>query len=447
MHLAHNILQLMFSLSRIKDPNEIISKFVSQMQRKFKTIEISFSNELEGIGNEALEIRTKNRSYGYVQIGNLSNAAEEETELLLDALKMLSVVLERLEFETSSFGKDLAADISVTKNDELEKTISELKDAKSASINLVEDLYGEINKRIEAEDELKESESRYRSLFESAVDALVIYRDNEIIEVNETMLKMYRCKRKDVIGKSPLDFTAEANLEKAAERIQSSPKDPDEFIAKRPDGTTFNALVDSKTIIYQGEEARLVAIRDISKLKIIEQKLIESEEKHRALYQNAPLSYQSLDENGCFIDINPMWETTLGFTKEEIIDTWFGDLLHPDYLESFKKNFPEFKKRGSVHNIEFKLKRKNNQYITVLYEGCAGYTPEGAFRQTYCVFKDITKQKEAETSLKDKMDELERFNKLMVGRENQMINLKKEINELCEKLNLQKKYSTPGQLP
>jgi len=157
---------------------------------------------------------------------------------------------------------------------------------------------------------------------------------------------------------------------------------------------------------------------DITEQKALENELLkakeraeESEEKYRALYNNAPLSYQSLDENGCFIDINPMWLRTLGYERDEVIGKWYGDFLHPDYVEHFRINFPVFKKQGFISDVQFKLRRKDNTYITVSFEGCIGYTPEGKFKQTYCVFKDITEQKAVEKALikaKEKAEESER---------------------------------------
>jgi PAS domain S-box-containing protein len=135
------------------------------------------------------------------------------------------------------------------------------------------------------------------------------------------------------------------------------------------------------------------------------EKAEESEEKYRAMYNNAPLSYQSLDENGCFIDINPMWSKTLGYEKDEVLGKWYGDFLHPDFVEHFRINFPAFKKRGYVSDVQFKLRRKDNTYIYVSFEGCVGYTPEGRFKQTYCVFKDITEQKTVEQKLQNTLND------------------------------------------
>jgi len=167
-----------------------------------------------------------------------------------------------------------------------------------------------------------------------------------------------------------------------------------------------------------GKPIRMLgAHQDVTELKRGEQELVkagekvlESEGRYRAFYNNAPLSYQSLDANGCFIDINPMWSKTLGYERDEVIGKWYGDFLHPHYVEHFRISFPAFKKRGYISDVQFKLRRKDNTYIYVSFEGCVGYTPEGKFRQTYCVFKDITEQKALENAIrkaKEKAEESE----------------------------------------
>ena len=129
--------------------------------------------------------------------------------------------------------------------------------------------------------------------------------------------------------------------------------------------------------------------------------LLKSEERYKALFNNAPLSYQSLDIDGNFIDVNPTWLNTLGYTREEVIGKWFGDFLRDDFVEHFKKNFPEFKKAGSISDVQFYMKKKNGEHIYITFEGCIGYTHEDDFKQTYCTFKDITVQKHAEEKIKE----------------------------------------------
>lgn len=131
----------------------------------------------------------------------------------------------------------------------------------------------DITERKVAEKEIQESENRYKLLFESAIEALVIHIDDKIVEVNETFLKLFNCSRDEVIGKSTLILAAEESMEIAKERIKTKPSEASEFLVKKLDGTKFPALVDAKNINYKGNEARLVAIRDLTELKKTEAKL------------------------------------------------------------------------------------------------------------------------------------------------------------------------------
>src|SRR6056297_3080895 len=140
--------------------------------------------------------------------------------------------------------------------------------------------------------------------------------------------------------------------------------------------------------------------------RAVQTALQESEEKYRAMYTNAPLPYQSLDAEGRFIDVNPAWLTTLGYTREEVIGEKYSDFLHPDWKPHFETNFPAFKKRGYVHDVQFKIRHKSGEYRDISFEGCIGYKPDGSVRQTYCVFKDITEQKRAEIKLQESKENL-----------------------------------------
>jgi len=121
--------------------------------------------------------------------------------------------------------------------------------------------------------------------------------------------------------------------------------------------------------------------------------LIKSEEQFRKYYMEAPLGYQSLDENGCFLDVNEVWLETLGYERSEIIGKSFADFLAPGFDEHFRENFPRFKKAGKIDDVEFKMRHKSGVYIDVSFNGRIAYNKEGKFSRTHCILKDITKSK------------------------------------------------------
>jgi len=121
----------------------------------------------------------------------------------------------------------------------------------------------------------------------------------------------------------------------------------------------------------------------------------------KRLFEQAPLAYQSLDSDGCFLEMNQAWLETLGYTRDEVIGRNFAEFLHPDWQNRFKENFPKFKAAGEILDIEFKLAKKDGTFILASFQGKIGKTPEGRFLQTHCIFQDITTRKRNEETLRE----------------------------------------------
>ena len=156
--------------------------------------------------------------------------------------------------------------------------------------------------------------------------------------------------------------------------------------------SSFDFLITLIQLIGNMAEQKLEQIEYYGELKM-------SEEKYKALYENVPLSYQSLNEDGTFKDVNSTWLSLLGYKRDEVIGKRYIDFLHPDWQDHFKLNFPAFKARGYVHDVQFKIRHKDGQFLDISFEGCIGHHPDGSFKQTYCVFKDITREKDIEHQL------------------------------------------------
>ncbi|MFZ5425468.1 MAG: PAS domain-containing sensor histidine kinase [Thermodesulfobacteriota bacterium] len=119
----------------------------------------------------------------------------------------------------------------------------------------------------------------------------------------------------------------------------------------------------------------------------------------RSLFENAPLPYQSLDENGFFLDVNRRWLETLGYEKDEVLGRWFGDFLGPGFQEHFGRNFPIFKDACAIDGVEFDMVRKDASHIRVSFNGRVQLDGSGEFLRTHCIFTDITERRRMEDSL------------------------------------------------
>jgi PAS domain S-box-containing protein len=96
-------------------------------------------------------------------------------------------------------------------------------------------------------------------------------------------------------------------------------------------------------------------------------------------------------------------------------------------------------KRQAIHQREQELPRKDGSLFWCLFRVRA-LDAQDISQGIVCTLEDITERKQAERELKERMEELERFMRLTINREKQMIRLKKEINLLVEEAGKEQKY-------
>ncbi|MBU4261988.1 MAG: cache domain-containing protein [Proteobacteria bacterium] len=186
--------------------------------------------------------------------------------------------------------------------------------------------------------ELRENERRYRSLFDSASDAIIISQNNICIDCNQQALKMFACSRDELIGQSPDKFSPDVQpdgsdsrgegLEKYKLAVAGRPQFF-EWTYQRHDGATFEAEVSLSVIEFADTAYVQAIIRDIAERKQAEKQLA----RQASAIEQAAEEIIITDSKGIIEYANPAFEEISGYSRAEAI----GKTL--SFLESKKEDY------------------------------------------------------------------------------------------------------------
>ncbi len=205
----------------------------------------------------------------------------------------------------------------------------------------------------------------------------------------------------------------------------------------------MNTMINSLIVVGRGGKiikANVCGVCDITDKKRAEEELRRSEERYRVLIENSVVCYCIL-QDGRVKYANPAVERLFGYSREEMQSEDFNFLeafFPPDVRETVIENLSRRAAGEEPHDYELRMWNKNHEPIYVIvrnraieYEGRPAWEIQ---------LVDITERKRAEERMNQYVKELEQFNRLAVNRELRMIELKREVNELCKRLGEEPRY-------
>ena len=146
---------------------------------------------------------------------------------------------------------------------------------------------------------------------------------------------------------------------------------------------------------------------DITERKRMEQSLQESENHFRAMFEEAPLPYQSLNIEGTILDVNKEWLKQLGYERHEVLGRFIGDFITAEAIQTLSCEFPKFKASGRVAGPVFEFNCKDGSLKILEVNGRISCDSEGNFLRTHCIMSDVTLREQMTKALKQHHEYLE----------------------------------------
>jgi PAS domain S-box-containing protein len=270
----------------------------------------------------------------------------------------------------------------------------------------------DITDRKRTDEALKESESKFRLLFERSADAMFLLDGKKYIDCNKAEMRMMRCSTKEeLLNIYPFQIAPERqpngrlSYEEAEEMMSKAFQNGThrfEWIRCRVDGEMFPVEITLTSIPWKGKQILHAVVKDITDRKLAELALMESEDRFRMLSEKSPLGISLVRKDSTFEYINPRFLELFGYTCDELVtkQKWF-ELAYPDptYREQaitlWEKDLIDHPEVGALKEREFTIRCKDGTNKIVLIRSVL---LEGDRKlQTY---EDVTERKHAEQALK-----------------------------------------------
>ena len=264
------------------------------------------------------------------------------------------------------------------------------------TVNVFEDSLKRVGKNIEG---------KYQIIFENYAIAITLADEKErIISWNKYAEELLNMDEKDLFMRPAETLYPPEEWKKIRrENIrQKGMRHKLETKIIRKDKGLLN--VEISLSVLKGEEGKAVGsvgiIRDITRLKNIERKLTESEEKYRTIFENSAVAITLTDENEQIISWNKFTEDLLDMNRDDLFMKPVESLYPPEEWKKIRKK--NIRQKGMQHHLETKILRKNNEPIDVDISLSVLKNHEGVIVGSIGVIKDITEQKKIENELEYK---------------------------------------------
>ena len=188
----------------------------------------------------------------------------------------------------------------------------------------------------ETERRLRESEEKFRQIFEKSADVVVVGNldTGAILEVNDQFVKRSGLTREQVIGRTEQDFgffPDRAARDKFVTTLLTEGHVQNHEVQMKGADAPVPALVSGVRVKLNGQNCGIAVVRNIADIKLAERKLRESEATLRKILESSPDAVCIHDKRGRYVHVNREFERLIGYRREQCIGKTFWELaIWPD---------------------------------------------------------------------------------------------------------------------
>jgi PAS domain S-box-containing protein len=268
----------------------------------------------------------------------------------------------------------------------------------------------DVTERKRAEQVLRDSEARYRSLLELAPFPAVLtrVRDGILLYGNRRAEIQYGISREQGIGQPAERFYEDrSQRERFLEPLQKTGKVEDlEVRMRTADGHPFWALVSASVVEFENEPAIFTAINDITVRKQVEAALQEQEAFFRLIAENMGDMVAVLDLDGRRLYNSPSYQTLFG-DPDVLKGTDSFAEIHPDDRDRVREVFMETVRTGHGHRADFRFVLPDEQVRYMESQGGVIRGADGQVERVVVVSRDVTERRQMEDEIRQLKTELE----------------------------------------
>ena len=292
--------------------------------------------------------------------------------------------------------------------------------------------------------EFAETKSDLDNILQSSIRYSIIGKDlgHRIMSWNEGALRNYGYTADEILGRgSEVLHTPEDRASGAVKALMAAAYESGfaegEFERVRKDGSRFwaNVAVTRRADAAGSPTGFLVMSNDISERKRAEEQVHSASLYARSLIEASLDPFVTISPEGKITDVNEATAKITGVPREQLVGTEFCDYFtRPDLARlSYQQVFAD----GSVTDYPLTIRHRDQGLTEVMYNASIYKDVHGNVLGAFAGARDITSLRRVEAEIAEqrgkeleRLAELERFQKVTVGRELKMMELKREIQEL-----------------